>query len=72
MLKNSLQNLPIRAIHYNEILCLFRKAHGPLLQLKQVDLKKHAKSSILSQLLGDSETHVKALDSRESNSNSLN
>ena len=29
---DSLLKLPIRAAHYNDLLMLFRKAHGPLLQ----------------------------------------
>ena len=31
MLKQNLITVQIRALHYHEILCLFRKAHGPIL-----------------------------------------
>ena len=31
MRKGSLIEVPIRALHYSEILHLFRKAHGPIL-----------------------------------------
>ena len=37
MYKHNLMTVPIRSLHYHEILCLFRKAHGPILQIKKVD-----------------------------------
>ena len=37
MRKKNLITVPIRTVHFNEILHLFRKAHGPLLQIKKVD-----------------------------------
>lgn len=37
MLKANLITVPIRALHYNEILCLFKKAHGPILNVKKAE-----------------------------------
>lgn len=45
MKKNNLQSVPIRTLHFNEILCLFRKAHGPILQIKKVDKNASMKSN---------------------------
>ena len=36
MRHTNLIQVPIRAIHYNEIMCLFRKAHGPILEIKMI------------------------------------
>ena len=30
-------NVPIRASHYSELLCLFKKAHGPILHVKKME-----------------------------------
>ena len=35
MRKSNLIAVPIRALHYQEIICLFRKAHGPILEVKK-------------------------------------
>lgn len=37
MRKANLIAVPIRALHYQEIICLFRKAHGPILEVKKVE-----------------------------------
>ena len=37
MCRGNLVSLPIRALHYNEILCLFKKAHGPILYVKKAE-----------------------------------
>ena len=37
MRRGNLINVPIRALHYNELLCLFKKAHGPILFVKKVE-----------------------------------
>ena len=39
--------VPIRAIHYQEILCLFRKGHGPILQVKKLDEEEKKKKATL-------------------------
>ena len=36
MSKANLITVPVRALHYNEVLCLFRKAHGPILKIEKV------------------------------------
>ena len=36
MRHTNLINVPIRAIHYAEIMCLFRKAHGQILEVKKI------------------------------------
>ena len=38
MLKQNLITVPIRSLHYQEILCLFRKAHGPILRIRRVEV----------------------------------
>lgn len=45
MKKKNLITVPIRALHLNEILSLFSKAHGPILQIKKVDKTASSKTN---------------------------
>ena len=56
MVKSNLINVPVRALHYNEIMCLFRKAHGPILKIQKVDESAKQRSKKKANIVTANET----------------